>query len=156
MWYYRGICLARLARTTKNPKAAGSNSNLGPPAHETGRLSTQPWRSVKNIQTNDRQVRRRRWTFGFSRCTKFRCQLNKLRTQEYRRVANWLLKRQKISHISVAGGCTDCEQHTTACQYRTSLEAVTCELGSLMIREKPTNRTPRQVPLAFFLVRGRI
>ena len=91
--YYRDIRLTRLTRTTKNPKAAGSNSNLGPPAHETGGLITQPWRSVKNIQTNDRQVRWRRGTFGFSRRTKFRCQLNKQRTQAYRRVTNWLLNR---------------------------------------------------------------
>ena len=55
--YYRGIRLTRQTRTTKNPKAAWPNSNLGPPAHETGRLITQPKRSVKNIQTNDRQVR---------------------------------------------------------------------------------------------------
>ena len=101
----------------KTPKAARPNPNLGPSAHETGGLSTQPWRSVKNIQTNDRQVRRRRWTFGFSRCNNFRCQLNKLRTQEYRRVANWLLNRhKKISHISVAGGCNDCAHHCLSVQ----------------------------------------
>jgi len=58
--------------------------------------------------------------------------------------------KKKNSHISVAGGCIDCEQHTSACEYRTPLAAVTCELGSLMIRDKPTNRIPRQVPLAFF------
>lgn len=139
----------------KTPKAARPNPNLGPPAHETGGLSTQPWRSVKNIQTNDRQVRRRRWTFGFSRCNKFRCQLNKLRTQEYLRVANWLLNRHKKSLIFL-WQVAAMTAHTTACQYRTSLAAVTCELVSLMIRDKPTNRTPRQVPLAFFLIRGRI
>jgi len=152
-----GIRPARLTRTTKNSKAAGQNSNLGPPAQETGGLSTQPRRSVKNIQPNDRQVRRRRWTSGFQDAVSF--------------VASWTsyaLKNigelltgsstdtRKNSHISVAGGCTDCEQHTTASEYRTPLAAVTCELGSLMIRDKPTNRNPRQVPLAFFLVTGRI
>jgi len=68
--------------------------------HKTAGLITQPWRSVKNIQTNDRQERWKRWTFGFSRRTKFRCQLNKLCTQEYRRVTNWLLDRHKKKKLS--------------------------------------------------------